>query len=102
MADRIEADYDVLAEIQRRFTQVADDVQQMSKEVNTRSQTLREQGWQGKGSDAFYQEMSDDVAPALARLRQALERAGSIVGDVVKTVREAEEQAQGGFGAGRR
>ena len=99
MADQIEANYEQLEAIQNRFAQLADFVEQMGKDTGGKVHTLREEGWQGEGSDAFYSEMSDEIVPAIGRLRASLEKASETIAKVAGTIHEADEEAQGLFKA---
>jgi WXG100 family type VII secretion target len=98
MAGEITADYEALEkEVRGTLARLVDDVEQMDKHIGGKTDTLRDKGWQGEGSDSFYAEMNDEITPAVRRLRKALERAGNVVGEVAKTFREAEEQARSGL-----
>ena len=99
MADRIEVDYDVLQQVHQKFTQLADEVEQMGKHIGRETLALRDEGWQGEGSDAFYEEMDDKVAPAVRQLREALEHAVKVIGNVAQTMRQAEADARSGLNA---
>lgn len=99
MADRIEADYEALKQAQQKLAKLVDDVEQIDKHIGRKTLTLRDEGWQSEGSDAFYAEMNDEVAPAIRKLREALERSSNVVGEVAKTFREAEEEARSGLNA---
>lgn len=91
MADTIQVQYEELTQIQRKFNQLSDDVSQVSKNLSNKVETLRDDGWQGRGSDAFYNEVSDEVMPAIKRLLQALNRAGVTTNQIASTFNEAEE-----------
>jgi WXG100 family type VII secretion target len=97
MADQITVNYEVLAQIQTKFTQLASDVEGAGRGIGEKTLTLREDGWQGRGSDAFYSEMNDSVAPGIRKLREALEQAAEVVGKISQTYKEADESARNGF-----
>ncbi len=97
MADQIEADYEALKQVHQKLGQLAGDVEQLGKDIGSRTITLHDEGWQGQGSDAFYQEMEEDVAPGIRRLRQALERANGVVEKVAQIIHEAEEEARSSY-----
>ena len=99
MADKIEADYEALRQVYQRLTQLTDDVETIGKHIGTKTLNLRDEGWQGQGSDAFYEEMNSEVAPAIRKLRQSLERATQVIDDIARVLREAEEEARTGFEA---
>jgi WXG100 family type VII secretion target len=94
MAETIRVEYEVLSQAQNKFNQLMDDITQMSNSVNGKAEALRQDGWQGRGSDAFHNEMTDRVTPGLGRLQQALDQASSITNQIAEVYREADESAQ--------
>lgn len=96
MADLLEADYDVLEQVSRRFTQQGDEIQQTLQTIRSHMNQLQN-SWQGRGSEAFFAEMQDEVVPATERLRNALEEAGTVVKQISETLSQAEEDAGNSF-----
>lgn len=92
-SERIEADYDKLAQVSQVFDQSHETIQTMLTRVTNCMETLRSDGWIGRGSDAFYEEMSDLVLPQVKRLSEALDLASQVTTQISETVQEAEEQA---------
>ena len=99
MAERIRVNYEALNKIQQEFAQLANDVRDMAGRIKTQDANLRQGGWIGRGSEAFYAEMDDLVMPAIGRLGQALEEGGQALGRVANVLGQAEEEAQSGFSA---
>jgi WXG100 family type VII secretion target len=99
MAEQVQANYDSLNQLQQRFAQLANDVQEMEGRIRRQEGTLRQGGWVGRGSQAFFTEMEDLVIPAIGRLQNALEEGGQVLGRVASLFAEAEDEAQGGFTA---
>lgn len=97
MAEKIEANYEQLGMIARNFTQESDVIDQMLKEVESRLGDLEGGGWIGRGAQACYAEMHDEVLPAVQRLREALEEAARTTGELARIFREAEETASSRF-----
>jgi WXG100 family type VII secretion target len=97
MAETIQVEYEVLTQAKNKFTQLMDEITQMSNSINGKAEALRQDGWQGRGSDAFYNEMNDRVTPALGRLHQALEQASSTTNQIAEVYHEADESAQQGI-----
>ena len=93
MNDRIEADYDVLEQLAAKFETRAAVIQQTTQTIMSGVDGLRNGGWIGRGSDAFYSEMQGDVLPAVQRLQQALEKAGQTTKQVNQIMKAAEEEA---------
>lgn len=97
-ADIVQADYEQLIAIGRRFRQQAEAVQQMTGQVRQAADALRNGGWQGEAAGAFTQEIEGTVFPALARLEQALDEAQRVTMEVSTVLRAAEEEAARLFG----
>jgi WXG100 family type VII secretion target len=97
MADQITVNYEVLTQIQTKFTQLASDVEDTGRGIGEKALALGEDGWQGRGSDAFYSEMNDSVAPGIRKLKEALGQAAEVVGKISQTYIEADESARNGF-----
>ena len=70
----------------------------MGHSIGVQIQALRQDGWQGLGSDAFYGEMNEKVAPGIRKLREALEEASQEMAKIASIFGEAEETARAGLG----
>lgn len=99
MADEIRADYEQLKSVAERFSRQSESVSDMLRRVQGSMSKLKD-GWIGRGSDAFFAEMGDEVLPAAGRLRQALGEAASITQKIGNTVKQAEEEASAPFRTG--
>lgn len=91
--DIIQAQYDTLSEVARRFGGQAQANREMLTAVRRAMQPLQAGAWQGRGSAAFFNEMNSEVLPALTRLAAALEQAQSVTTAIARVVRQAEEEA---------
>ncbi|MCA9874865.1 MAG: WXG100 family type VII secretion target [Ardenticatenaceae bacterium] len=96
MADLLEADYDILEQVSRRFSQQSDEIQQTLQNIRHRMDRLQN-SWEGRGSKAFFAEMENEVVPAIHRLRHALDDAGTVTKKVAETLNQAEEEAGNSF-----
>ena len=99
MAEQIRVNYETLQQIENRFVQLENQVQDMEGKIKTHVAALQQGGWIGRGSDAFYAEMGDSVLPAIGRLGRALEEGGQAVNRVARVFSESEEEARSGFTA---
>lgn len=99
MSDEIRADYDRLEQVAGKFASQAQAIQQMIQQVRGSMDPLEGGGWVGRGSDAFFAEMNDEVLPANERLQQALEEASRVTKQIIQTVKQAEEEASSPFRA---
>jgi WXG100 family type VII secretion target len=102
MADRIEANYEALQDVQKKFSGLSVTVEQMRQRLSDAFQPLADGAWQGEGSEAFTNEFTDKVAPAINKMAGALDMAAGILGQVITTLRDAEERARGAMGGGPR
>jgi WXG100 family type VII secretion target len=93
MAEEIRADYEQLETIAGQFAKQAQAIQQMLQKVQKSMDELENDGWIGRGSDAFFAEMQGEVLPASNRLHDALEEANRVTKEIIQTVQEAEDEA---------
>ncbi len=98
--DVIQAKYDQLATIARQFDQRAHATVELRNRVARSAQALERDGWQGRGSTAFFAEMNTVIQPAMQRLIQALQEARSVTIQVSDIMRRAEEEAAAVFRGG--
>lgn len=97
MNDIIQVDYEQLETITQRFNTLSEDIQTVQRTIQQRVDALIHGGWVGRGSTAFYNEMSDDVLPALARLDAALAESSAITRQIAVLFNAAEEEAAAQF-----
>ena len=90
--DVIQADYEVLAEIANRFEYAARANEQMRQTLQNAMAQLQQGGWIGRGSDAFFREMEDDVMPAVQRLIDALHEASRVTQQIRELLHQAEQE----------
>ncbi|HMQ51231.1 MAG TPA: WXG100 family type VII secretion target [Anaerolineae bacterium] len=93
MAEEIRADYEQLETIASQFAKQAQAIQQMLQKVQKSMDELENDGWIGRGSDAFFAEMQGEVLPASNRLHDALEEASRVTKEIIQTVQQAEDEA---------
>lgn len=91
--DVIRVDYEALAKIAERFGAEADIVGEMDGRVRQAVGALRNGGWEGEGSAAFFAEMDGMMFPAVTWLTSALEEAQKVTLEIVRVMQEAEEEA---------
>lgn len=96
-AEVIQSKYEELATIARRFEQQAQATRALQQQVQRRAGALRNGGWVGRGSAAFWGEMEQKVFPGIQRLLEALTTAQQTTLDVAQILREAEEEAASVF-----
>ncbi len=92
-AAQVQAAYEDLSTIAARFQKASESHQQDLQRLQNSATRLHRGGWEGKGSDAFFQEMERVVLPALRRLTKALADGGRTVQRIQSTLRTAEEEA---------
>jgi WXG100 family type VII secretion target len=99
MGDKIEANYEELQTILRRFQSEAEAVNQLLSQTRQKVEALHGSGWIGRGSEAFFAEMNGRVLPSMGRLYRALMEAGNAVNRVSQIFKAAEEEAKSYFTA---
>lgn len=97
----IQVDYDRLAEVANGFGRNGETAAALQRQVQRSAQQLRQGGWQGRGSAAFFAEMDGIISPAMQRLSAALKEAQKVTLQIGFLMRQAEEEASQPFrGAG--
>lgn len=96
--DIIQADYECLEELARRFGEQAEAQSELHRRMAQAAAALQNGGWIGEGSAAFTQEMQGEIFPTMQRLTESLEQAKSVTLQVSEVVRQAEEEAARLFG----
>ncbi len=96
MAEVVQADYEALAGVAKRFATNASAIQQLQSRLGRQVTQLRS-AWIGKGSDAFFAEMTDKVLPAVQRLNAALTEAERVTKQIDQLLRDAEEEGAAPF-----
>ena|SRR5437867_1635495 len=97
MPDQIQADYNQLEEIASEFQKAGEEVRTMAEHLKTSIDKLRDGGWIGKGSDAFFEEGQERVGPSIANLQGALFEAGQTAQKIGQALKQAEEEASALF-----
>ncbi len=95
---KIQADYDELASIANQFAQESSAAEQLMNQIANLVGQLEGGGWIGRGAQAFYGEMHDEVEPGLRRMVQALEDASSAIKQISSLISQAEQDASSLFG----
>jgi len=90
------ANYEELDEIAKRFARIAEETGQIVQRIRGAAESLENGGWEGGGAGAFYNEMNDEVFPALERLDTALQESGQAAHQVAQIFRDAEEETRDG------
>lgn len=97
MADKTQVDYDQLLTFIKAFEAESEEYQALTKETSSKVEELHGGGWVGRGSDAFFNEMHNEILPAMNRLTQALQQAGQITREIAEIFNNAEEESQSFF-----
>lgn len=97
-AEEIRADYDGLAQVASKLANQSQQIQQMTQNVQRSMENLHS-GWEGRGSQAFFNEMQSRVLPSVNRLHQALQQASQATQRISQTIQQAEDEAAAPFKA---
>jgi WXG100 family type VII secretion target len=92
MADIIQANYQSLTTVAKTFAQQSNEIRQMHGRLNRQVAQLRS-SWVGKGSNAFFAEMSEKVLPAVLRLASALAEADKVTKQISEVLQTAEQES---------
>lgn len=95
--DIIQAQYEQLDSISQRFGTQADATTVLRNRVTQQIDALKNGGWEGKGSAAFFAEMDNEIDPAMLRLVEAFQTAQSVTLEIKNIIQEAEELAAAPF-----
>lgn len=96
MADEVKADYEQLEQVASRFSNQAQVIEQLSGKIRCSMQNLQD-GWIGRGSDAFFAEMDGEVLPAIQRLQDVLHLGSEVTKVIIQTMQNADEEASAPF-----
>lgn len=102
MALVVTAEYEGLEDVASRFERLLQEVEELSQSVTGTMEPLRQDGWIGRGSDAFFDEMESTVLPAVQRLADAFDQGSRVTRAVAAIFRQAEEEASSPFRSRRR
>jgi WXG100 family type VII secretion target len=98
MHDLVQAKYEGLETVGRRFRESSSSIRQMRSTVRRAFEKLNADGWTGRGAAAFSAEMTREVLPALERLEQALQESHRVVMQLSAIYQMAEQEAAALFG----
>ena len=98
-APKIRGDYDSLTRAASSFSKQAQAAQEMTRRVKGQMGVLQSGDWIGRGAQAFYQEMEQEVLPSLNRLANALDEAGRVTQKIRGILQKAEAEAARLFGS---
>lgn len=93
----IQARYDELDAVARRFEQRAQAIGELRSRLQRAAQALEQGGWQGQGAAAFFGEMNGQLVPATQRLAEALDQARIVTLEISVLLRRAEQEAAAPF-----
>lgn len=94
MPNVIQANYANLESLVKTVDSHGDSTSSLHNQISRMVDRLQNGAWIGAGANAFYGEMEQDVFPALKRLIGAFDSASSALPRIIKTFRDAEEEAR--------
>jgi WXG100 family type VII secretion target len=92
-SNKIQLNYEEIFGVRDRFSRQADVINTMMQNISSKLDVLQNGGWIGRGAEAFFQEMQNDVLPGVRRLQGALAQASSELQRMSDHAREIEEAA---------
>lgn len=97
---RIRVEYDALEQIARQCDNAAQSTEELLKRIRRGVEALEQGGWKGRGAEGFFDEMDNEVLPALGRLVAALDHTREVVQTASRRFDEAENNAARLFNRG--
>lgn len=94
---RIRSEYEQLTQIAQTFGEQANQISATIKQLQQQKNLLESGDWVGYGARAFYAEMNSQTLPALQKLRNALQAAQKVTGQITQVMKQAEEDAAACF-----
>ncbi|NNJ13237.1 WXG100 family type VII secretion target [Chloroflexales bacterium ZM16-3] len=91
--DKVQVNYDQLAQIASRFGSCAGRSDDLRRRVESSLARLEDGGWLGFGADAFFAEMHGELLPAQLRMADAIRLAQTSVREIAELMSIAEEEA---------
>ncbi len=98
MADKIQVNYEAMAQLAADNRRQAESIEALYRKVNAQAEVLAA-SWVGEGAKAFQTEMQEVLLPAIERLYRGLELAGETVTQISARMRAGEEEAAALFAA---
>lgn len=95
----VQAQYEYLESLATRFGQWAESNAEMSTRVRRSVENLMNGGWEGRGADAFFNEMGSEMLPAIDRFTIVLEQSQHTTRQVILILQQAEREAAALFGS---
>lgn len=92
----LQINYDDVQKFVKHFRDEAEDTAQMLSDTRQRVQDLHSE-WTGEAADAFFAEMEGELLPALKRLSEALLFSHDRLGNIMKIIHNADQEAAGNF-----
>ena len=91
-APRIRVDYEQINQVSKKFANNSDGIGTINQKVARQVEVLRGGHWIGRGATAFYQEMDNEILPALKRLSEAFGMADRVTQGIIQVMHETDEE----------
>ena len=91
-APRIRVEYDLLNQISKIFARQGEGISSLNQKVARQLEVLRSGHWIGKGATAFYQEMDNEILPALKRLSEAMTTGDRVTRGIIQIMHDTDEE----------
>lgn len=92
-ANEVQVQYDMLEKMIQRFHAMLEDHEAMYGQLRNKLGALEQGGMAGRAGDKFFAEMHDEALPSLERLQGAFSSIAQALADVMRVMRDAEQQA---------
>lgn len=95
MPERIEANYESLDNINKKFVELAAIVDDVMGKISAAYYPIASDGWKGAGFSAFLKESDEEVGPALIRMRDTLQEGYKLAYGITKLLQETDQSQSG-------
>ena len=93
MAARIRMHYTDMGQAAQALSQEGQNIQQLYSALKNQTEGLHNNGWKGRGADAFFREMEGTILPGVQKLNNALSHSSDTINKIHQIFQNAEQEA---------
>jgi WXG100 family type VII secretion target len=90
-ASKVRSDRDGLKEVEGKFNNEAQRVEQFSRDIMSKMDKLKGGDWVGEAATKFYERMESEVIPECNRLRDAMYESAKVTKQISQIMQELED-----------
>jgi WXG100 family type VII secretion target len=93
MAAKIRMQYTDMGQAAQALSQEGQNIQTLYSQLKGQTESLHNNGWKGRGADAFFKEMEGTILPAVQKLNNALDHSADTINKIHQIFQNAETEA---------